>query len=108
MMNFQIKISLNLYKKKSSAWILDSGCTNHMIYDQTMFAHSRPIKSRIAELPKVSMTQVTDIGTIVLSPDLILDNVLCIPYFHLNLISICKFTCNSSHIAFFLNKHFFV
>ena len=46
-----------------------------MIYDQIMFAHSRLVKNGTVELPNGSMTQVIHIGIIVLSTDLILDNV---------------------------------
>ena len=67
---------------KRSIWILDSGCTDHMICDQSLFTFSKAVNNRT----------VTHIGKVVLSPDLILDNVLCVPYFQLNLISISKLT----------------
>ena len=77
---------------KRNTWILDSGSTDHRVYDQNLFTHSRAIKNRTVELPNGSMAQVTHVGTVALSPDLIFDNVLCIPYFHLNLILISKLT----------------
>jgi hypothetical protein len=66
----------------SSSENLDSGCTDHMICDQSLFTFSKAVNNRT----------VTHIGKVVLSPDLILDNVLCVPYFQLNLISISKLT----------------
>jgi hypothetical protein len=64
-----------------STWILDSGCTDHMISNQNLFTYSRPVNGRTVELPNRSITQVTHIGRVHLSFDLILDNVLCVPYF---------------------------
>ncbi|CAL2238881.1 unnamed protein product [Prunus armeniaca] len=89
---------------KQSTWILDSGCTDHMIYDSNLFSTSRPVTNHTVELPNGSVAQVTHIGTVVLSPKLILENVLCVLYFKLNLISISKLA-NSSCITIFQN-HF--
>jgi hypothetical protein len=87
-----------------SAWILDSGCTDHMISDQNLFTYSRPVIGRTVELLNGSITQVTHIGRVHLSSDLILDNVLCVPYFRLNLISISKLASDSSCITIFLSQ----
>ena len=32
---------------KRNTWILDSGCTDHMVYDQNFFTHSRLVKNSI-------------------------------------------------------------
>jgi len=87
-----------------STWILDSGCMDHMIYDQNLLAYSRPVNGCTVELPNGLIAQVTHIGKVHLSPDLILDNVLCVPYFQLNLISISKLAFDSSCITIFLSQ----
>jgi hypothetical protein len=87
-----------------STWILDSGCTDHMIYDQNLLTYSRLVNGRTVELPNGSIAQITHIGRVHLSPDLILDNVLCVPYFRLNLISISKLAFDSSCITIFLSQ----
>lgn len=87
-----------------STWILDSGCMDHMIYDQNLLIYSRPVNGCTVELPNGSIAQVTHIGRVHLSPDLILDNVLCVPSFQLNLISISKLAFDSSCITIFLSQ----
>ena len=55
-------------------------------------------------LPNVDMAKVTHIGTMKVSPTLLFENVLCIPSFSFNLISISKLTQNSSCCCLFLSQ----
>ena len=75
-----------------------------MVCDQNLLTYSKPVIGRTVELPNGSITQVTHIGKVHLSPDLILENVLCVPYFRLNLISISKLAYDSLCITIFLSK----
>ena len=73
-------------------WILNSGATDHMVHSISFF---RTITSSVQisiRLPNGDMAKVTHIGTVQVSASLILENVLCIPSFSFNLISISKLT----------------
>ncbi|KAL0401325.1 UNVERIFIED_CONTAM: Retrovirus-related Pol polyprotein from transposon RE1 [Sesamum latifolium] len=93
-----------LHKKTEKAgsrnWIVDSGATNHMCGDACAF-HSltklpNPIK---IHLPDNSVSYATHTGNITLSPTLTLSNVLLIPSFKHNLLSVSQL-CQSLSIAF--------
>ena len=55
-------------------------------------------------LPNGDMAKVSHIGTVQVSPTLLLENVLCIPSFSFNLISISKMTQSSYHCCIFLSQ----
>ena len=59
-------------------------------------------------LPNGDMVKVTHIGTVQVSASLLLENVLCIPSFSFNLISISKLTQNSSCCCIFLSNFCFL
>ncbi|XP_048424263.1 uncharacterized protein LOC125469991 [Pyrus x bretschneideri] len=40
---------------KQNTWILDSGCTDHMIYDPNLFSTLRPVTNHTVKLPNGSM-----------------------------------------------------
>ncbi|KAL0318751.1 UNVERIFIED_CONTAM: hypothetical protein Sangu_2031300 [Sesamum angustifolium] len=69
-------------KSSSSVWIVDTGATNHMCGEVTLFHSLTPLKSPIhIHLPDNSIALATQQGTIRLSPILILENVLLVPSF---------------------------
>ncbi|KAL0395265.1 UNVERIFIED_CONTAM: Retrovirus-related Pol polyprotein from transposon RE1 [Sesamum latifolium] len=95
---------ITLHKKTEKAgsrdWIVDSGATNHMCGDACAF-HSltkllNPIK---IHFPDNSVSYETHTGNITLSPTLTLSNVLLIPSFKHNLLSVSQL-CQSLSIAF--------
>ena len=51
------------------------------------------------------LVSVTHIGTVKFSPSLILTNVLCVPSFHLNLISISKLVHSLSFCLIFMTNY---
>ena len=59
-------------------------------------------------LPNGDMAKVTHIGTIQISATLILENVLCIPTFSFNLISISKWIQNPTYCCIFLSHYCFI
>ncbi|KAA8521039.1 hypothetical protein F0562_011808 [Nyssa sinensis] len=69
-------------------WILDSGATDHMVCTPAALTHFTPVHGRTVQLPNGSYATVTHVGSIVFSLDLILKNVLCVPTFYFNLISV--------------------
>ena len=62
------------------------------------------VENHNVELPNGSLATVTHVGQVVFSPNLVLDNVLCVPLFRLNLISISKLAYDSLYITIFLKQ----
>ncbi|KAL2230846.1 UNVERIFIED_CONTAM: Retrovirus-related Pol polyprotein from transposon RE1 [Sesamum indicum] len=85
---------------KTKEWIVDSGATNHMSGDGTLF-HSlsklhKPIEIHLRDN---STSLATHNGNITLFPGLTLMNVLLIPKFQYNLLSVSQF-CKQLPVTF--------
>ncbi|XP_048447677.1 uncharacterized protein LOC125480691 [Pyrus x bretschneideri] len=91
-------------KGTKSIWILDSGATDHIVCSPSLLTHSRAVENHTVELPDGSVAKVTHIGQVVFSHDLILENVLCVPFFRLNLISISKLAYDSLYVTIFFTQ----
>ncbi|CAJ2628033.1 unnamed protein product [Trifolium pratense] len=89
---------------KSVRWIFDTGATDHMVCSSQFFTTSSPVTNRYVHLPNHALAQVTHIGTIHFSKSLILYDVLCVPSFELNLISVAKLNQTSFCYATFTNN----
>jgi hypothetical protein len=73
-------------------WIIDTGAKNHMICFISLFTSITSITSKTVKLPNGQYAAVTHIGTVKISETFILTDVLCIPSFSFNLISVSKLT----------------
>ena len=71
-----------------SSWILDIGATHHVCCSRSHFTSFTPIFGSKVTLPTGLTTFVTHIGTIQLTPSLLLQNVLFAPSFRFNLLSV--------------------
>ncbi|KZV48565.1 hypothetical protein F511_32101 [Dorcoceras hygrometricum] len=74
-------------------WVLDTGATHHICCSLSMFHSSKPVNSKIM-LPNTLTIQVTTTGSVFLTNDLILHDVLYVPEFQFNLLSISSLTKN--------------
>ena len=79
-----------------------------MVHSLTFFTLITSIVRIYVRLPNGDMAKVTHIGTMQLSPTLTLENVLCIPTFSFNLISINKLTQHPSCCCIFLSQYCFI
>lgn len=73
-------------------WILDSGATDHITSDPTLFTKTNTTSLPIVNLPNGSVVPITHTGTIPFNSDITLEKVLCVPSFRLNLMSASKVT----------------
>ncbi|GAB4852776.1 hypothetical protein Ancab_040558 [Ancistrocladus abbreviatus] len=66
-------------------WVIDTGASDHMCYDETCFFETTTLETphKIA-LPNDQNVSVTRVGTIRLSPSLVLQEVLYVPSFKYN------------------------
>lgn len=74
-------------------WVLDSGASHHMSPLQSLFENLRPLNNPLhITVPTGNMVVVDKVGTVTLSSKIKLHDVLYIPQFACNLISIHKLT----------------
>ena len=84
--------------KHVNLWILDTGATYHISFDKTAFLTCTNIIHVHVNLPDGSHITASMSGSVIVSPSLTLHNVLYMPNFHVNLISIAKFV-NSNNCS---------
>lgn len=73
-------------------WVIDSGATDHICNNLKLFDSIHDMKPVTVRLPNGSSVVATMAGHIRLSDDLFLRDVLYLPAFNLNLVSIPKLT----------------
>ena len=90
-------------------WIIDSA-TDHMLHSISLLTKITLIVHISIKLPNGEsvLLLVTHIGQVQLSTDLVLDNVLCVPSFSFNLISIGKLTHHLRCCCIFLSNFCFI
>jgi hypothetical protein len=100
--------SVSTFQKASQLnnhpWILDTGATDHMICSISLFTTITASVSKLVRLPNGKFASVTHIGTVKISSTLTLTNVLCVPSFSFNLVSVSKLTKNISCCVLFLTN----
>ncbi|CAN1328951.1 Retrovirus-related Pol polyprotein from transposon RE2 [Linum perenne] len=85
-------------------WILDTGATDHMICDIAYFSSFHPILNTYITLPNNIRVLATHIGVVNISKSIILHDVLFVPSFTFNLISVHKLTSTMSISVLFSGK----
>ena len=84
-----------------SAWIIDSGATNHMTFDSRQVSSLRPSSQKIVSTANGNTTPVIGEGSLTLTDTLNLDSVLVVPSLDYNLLSVSQ-TAALSCIVIFL------
>ncbi|KAI5404727.1 hypothetical protein KIW84_051762 [Lathyrus oleraceus] len=82
--------------KHANLWILDTGAIDHISFDKTAFHTCFNIILVHVNLPDGSHITTSMSDSVTVSPSLTLHNVLYIPNFHVNLISIAKLVNNNN------------
>ena len=74
-------------RPNGDTWVIDTGATDHIVHFVHLFTKFTTVSCVVA-LPNGETAMVTHIGSITLSSNLILHNVLCVPSFSFNLLSV--------------------
>lgn len=90
----------------AKTWIVDSGDTSHICCDISLFDSSKPLLNKFVTLPNGNHIPIESIVNIVLNDTLVIQDVLYIPTFHVNLISVGKLLFNP-HLKLIFNSHHF-
>ncbi|CAN1192604.1 Retrovirus-related Pol polyprotein from transposon TNT 1-94 [Linum perenne] len=77
-------------------WIIDTGASSHVACHSGFFSEMHPLTNVHVTLPTGSRVQATHCGSVPLSCGLILKNVLLVPHFSFNLLSVSQLTNDSS------------
>ena len=93
-------------KKCKKPWIVDSGASDHMTGDATIFSTYSPCPNNLTvRIADGSLSKVAGTGSVVLSRDLTLNSVLLVPNLDCNLLSISKLTKEKRCITNFSSTH---
>jgi hypothetical protein len=91
-----------------SSWIIDTGATDHMVNSISYFTTISVVESRYVKLPNGQLALITHIGTVRISQELTLHDVLCVPSFSFNLISVSKLIQTLHCCLIFLGSYCFM
>ncbi|XP_048498342.1 uncharacterized protein LOC125496792 [Beta vulgaris subsp. vulgaris] len=86
----------------SSSWIIDSGATDHMTHDASLFCRKRRL-NKVFEvgLPDGNCSYVHEVGDVMLKCGIMLTNVLLVPTFTYDLLSIGQLLVDGKvHVEF--------
>lgn len=92
----------------SDSWVIDSGATHHVCHNRALFTTIRPLLNTFVTLPTGNSVSIIGIGPIVLSDNITLKNVLFIPQFRFNLLSVSSFTKDTDSMVCFTSRACFI
>ena len=104
---FSAKI-INREAFRESDWVIDTRATDHMVHSVSYFTSVTPTLSTHVNLPNGKIALVTHIGTVRISKSLILNNVLCVPSFTFNLISVSQLAKSILCCLIFFGNLYFI
>jgi hypothetical protein len=93
-----------MHSSSSGSWIIDSGATDHICSSVKWFHSHKKIIPITVRLPNGPCLVANHSGTIYFSPDFIVHNVLLLPEFSLNLLSVSKLCESSNYNVNFLKS----
>ena len=92
----------------SAVWILDSGAARHVCYSLASFESFVPTCNLFVALPNGHTISVGGTGSVRLCNELTLQNVLFVPQFHWNLLSISALTQQHPYVVSFHSDHYVI
>ncbi|XP_030934597.1 uncharacterized protein LOC115960041 [Quercus lobata] len=90
-----------------NVWVIDTGATDHIVYSVNLLTDFTAVNCVVA-LPNGETALVTHIGSICISENLVLTNVLCVPSFSFNLLSVSQLTKKMHCCLIFLSAFCFI
>ena len=93
---------------RNSDWVIDIGATDHMIHAIDLFTSITATLNTFVNLPNGEFALVTHIGTIKISDNLILYNVLCVPSLNFNMISVSQLAKSILYCLIFFGNLCFI
>ena len=103
-----LPVSVNPKFSSPTIWIVDSGAPKHIYANAYAFLSMKPVHNCTVTFPNQTSIHVHFIGNIRLNSHLILIDVLFIPQFQFNLLSVSALTTSSPLMFTFFNDHFVI
>ncbi|CAN1851581.1 hypothetical protein LINPERHAP1_LOCUS40246 [Linum perenne] len=85
-------LTSNMHSDLAFVWIIDTGASDHICCTLDHFIDPKPVIGVSVHLPNSTKVSVSHIGSVKLPIGLILQNVLLVPSFGFNLVSVSKLT----------------
>jgi hypothetical protein len=92
----------------STKWFIDTGAIDHMVITNQFYTSMHHVDNINVNLPNGQSVLVTHIGSIQVTPTLLLIDALCVPSFDFNLIYVSKLTSSLNCCIFFLSTCCFI
>ena len=92
----------------NGSWIIDSGATTHVCSDLALFSTVTNVAGVTVSLPNGTREPITHTGTVHLSNSLVLHDVLHVPSFRFNLLSVSSLLHRDHHSAHFFFDSCFI
>lgn len=92
----------------NNIWIVDSGATRHICSHAGAFISMRIIENSTVTLPNLTQIPVRLCGNVRLSSNLVPQDVLFVPQFKFNLLSVSALTYGSKLTVSFFPDHFII
>ena len=89
-------------------WVIDTGATDHMVHSITCFTTITATLNTFVNLPNGEVASITHVGIVKISEHLILHNVLCVPSFSFNLISVSQLVKSTACCLIFFGNLCFI
>ncbi|XP_050258405.1 uncharacterized protein LOC126703484 [Quercus robur] len=89
-------------------WVIDTGATDHMVHSIAYFTTITTTLNTFVNLPNGEVASVTHVGIVKISEHLILHNVLCVPSFSFNLISVSQLVKSTACCLIFFGHSCFI
>ena len=94
-------LAVSQHTLSRNTWVIDSGATHHVCHDRNLFVSLDSSVVNFVNLPTGPKVRISGVGLVRLNKDILLQNVLFIPKFRLNLISISSLTSDiGSRVVF--------
>ncbi|MCH96744.1 retrovirus-related pol polyprotein from transposon TNT 1-94, partial [Trifolium medium] len=97
--NASIAYSYN--NSSCGAWIIDSGASDHICSNLALLDNHHEIVPIQVRMPNGTIAFAKHAGSVKLGPSFTVDNVLLVPEFSLNLLSVPRLTYNSKFVVSF-------
>ncbi|CAA7043466.1 unnamed protein product [Microthlaspi erraticum] len=90
------------------AWVIDSGATHHVTHNRSLYVDYRDLDQTFVKLPNGLTVRIVGIGFIQLTDAISLHEVLYIPEFKFNLISVSVLTKSLHSMVSFTSENWFI
>lgn len=92
----------------SRVWILDTGATHHVCSSPSSFQYLDLSVNPVVTVANGQTVSAAGIGSVRLSEHLTLENVLFVPEFHLNVVSVSALTQQHHYTAIFTSDYYVI